>query len=326
VGRDPVEAIQAEREANGPYADIFDFCARLDSRVLNRRVLESLNRAGAFESTGWNRRQVEESLESALSEGQINQRERAAGQTSLLELMAGASDEPLIHKRPDVEEWPENQLLAQEKEVLGLYVSSHPLARHATLLERFSTITLADLPSLAEGHEIRIGGLVSNAKIHVTQRNRKMAFVTLETLESPCEVVVFPELYEQKAELLVPDMVVMLRAKVSYRNDEVSLLAEDIVPIDDTEKRFTEAVHIRLSTVGLDEALLTRLAELLDAQSGSCDVFLHCVTPERDEIIVHATPSCMVAPSERLCRELEELLGEGCLWYSGANGFPRHAR
>jgi len=326
VGRDPVEAIQAEREANGPYKDLFDFCARLDSRVLNRRVLESLNRAGAFESTGWNRRQVEESLESAMSEGQINQRERAAGQTSLLELMAGGSDEPIIHRKPEVEEWPENQLLALEKEVLGLYVSSHPLARHAVLLERFSTVALADLPSLAEGHEVRIGGLVSNVKIHLTQRNRKMAFVTLETLESPCEVVVFPELFEQKAELLVPDMIVMLRAKVSYRNDEPSLLAEDIVPIDETQKQFTEAVHIRLSTVGLDEALLTRLAELLDAQPGSCDVYLHCITPDHDEITVHATSSCMVAPSERLWHGLEELLGEECLWYSGANGYPRHLR
>ncbi len=324
VGRDPVEAIQAEREQNGPYNDIFDFCGRLDSRVLNRRVIESLNRAGAFESTGWNRRQVEETLEAAMSEGQISQRERAAGQTSLLELMAGENEASITHQKPDIAEWPENHLLAQEKEILGLYVSSHPLARHAVLLERYSTVSIADLASLPEGHEVRVGGLVANVKLHLTQRNRKMAFVTLETLESPCEMVVFPDLFEQKAELLVPDIIIMLRAKVSYRNDEPSLLAEDIVPIDETEQRFTEAVHIRLNTVGLDEALLTRLAEVLDAQPGNCDVYLHCVTPSHDEVTVHATPSCMVLPSETLRREVEAILGEGCMWYSGANGFPKH--
>jgi len=326
IGRDPVEAIQREREEQGPYKDIFDFCARLDSRVLNRRIIESLNRAGAFESTGWNRRQVEEVLEAALSEGQISQRERASGQTSLLELMAGDNAEPITRQKPELEEWPENHLLALEKEMLGLYVSSHPLARHAALLERYSTVSAADLSSLAEGQEVCLGGLISNVKTHLTQRGRKMAFVTLETLESPCEMVVFSDLYEAKAELLVPDMIVMVKAKVNYRNDEPTLLAEDIVPIDETENRFTQTVHIRLNTVGLDEALLTRLAEILDAQPGHCDVYLHCVTPNHDEITVHATPSCVVSPSAQLQREVEAILGEGCLWYAGANGYPRHSQ
>lgn len=326
VGRDPVEAIQREREENGPYKDIFDFCSRLDSRTLNRRIIESLNRAGAFESTGWNRRQVEAVLEAALSEGQISQRERASGQTSLLELMAGEDEEPITQQKPDLDEWPENQLLTLEKEMLGLYVSSHPLAKHAVLLQRYSSVSIAELPSLAEGQEVRVGGLIANVKTHLTQRGRKMAFVTLETLESPCEMVVFSDLFDQKAELLVPDMIVMVKGKVNFRNDEPSLLAEEIIPIDETEKRFTEAVHIRLNTVGLDEALLTRLAEVLDAQPGHCDVYLHCITPNHDEITVHATPSCIVSPSERLQQEVEAILGEGCLWYAGANGYPRHAR
>ena len=324
VGRDPVEAIQRQREEAGPYKDIFDFCSRLDSRVMNRRVIESLNRAGAFESTRWNRRQVEEVLEAAMSEGQISQRERASGQTSLLELMAAENEAPLNRQKPELEEWHENQLLAFEKEMLGLYVSSHPLAKHAALLQRYSSASIAELSTLPEGQVVCIGGLVSNTKVHVTQRGRKMAFVTLETLESPCEVVVFSELFESKAELLVPDMIVMLQAKVSYRNGEPSLLAEDIVPIDETEKRFTQSVHIRLRTVGLDHALVTRIAEVLDAQPGHCDVYLHCITPNHDEITVHATSSCMVAPTERLQRDIEDILGEGCLWFAGANGHPRH--
>ena len=191
VGGNAVEGIVAEREANGLFSDLFDFCARVDTRLINRRVVESLNRAGAFASTGWNRRQVETSLDDALSEGQISQRERESGQTSLFELMDETEAANALHQKPDVPEWPENELLAFEKEMLGLYVSSHPLAKYAQTLDRFCTISVAEIPDLRDGQEVVIGGLISHVKHHVTQRGKKMAFVTMETLETACEITVF---------------------------------------------------------------------------------------------------------------------------------------
>lgn len=326
VGTAPVEAIANERDARGPFRDIFDFCGRIDSRQVNRRVIESLNKAGAFASTGWSRRQVEHSLDSAMSQGQLNQKERAAGQTSLLELMGDADEtSETMQPKPDVPEWPENELLAFEKEMLGLYVSSHPLARHARILDRYTSHSLASLNELREGTEVVLGGLVGNVKQHITARgSKKMAFATLETLEGPVEFTVFPELYEQKAGLLVADMAVMLVATINFRNDEAGLIAQDILPIDDAESKLTRAVHIRLATVGLDDVLLERLAEILGARPGKCDVYLHCVTPEHDDVTIHATDACKVAASAELSQQVEELLGEESLWFSGGNGLPRH--
>jgi DNA polymerase III subunit alpha len=326
VGEGPVEAIVTERDADGPFKDIFDFCGRIDSRLINRRVIESLNKAGAFASTSWNRRQVEDTLDSALSEGQISQRERAAGQTSLLDLMAEGGEEDAIRQCPDLPEWPEPELLALEKEMLGLYVSSHPLARHSDLINRFSSVKVSELADLPDGQEVTVGGLVSTVKHHVTPRGKRMGFVTLETLENPCEVVVFSDIYELTAEFLVPDEIIMMRAKVNFRNDEPSLLAEQIVPIDQTESCLTRAVHVSLSAPDAVTGTAERLAEVLGAHPGKCDVYLHCFAPDLGEVTVHATDVCRVAATTKLRGEVEALLGQEAIWYTGGNGLPRHMR
>jgi DNA polymerase-3 subunit alpha len=319
VGEGLTDAIVNERDANGPFKDIFDFCRRLDTRGVNRRVIESLNKAGAFCSTGWNRRQVEAVIDVAMNEGQIAQRDRESGQTSLFDLMDTAEAAATLHNKPDVEEWPENEILAFEKEMLGLYVSSHPLARHATILERYSTIHIADIPSLREGQEVVIGGLIANAKHYVTAKGSKMAFITVETLEGPCEITVFADVFEQRAGLLVQDMVVMVPARVSFRNNTAGLVASDVIPVEEAETQLTRSVHIRLQTLGLDEGLVARLAQLLGDAPGRCDVLLHCITPENTEITVQATPVCRVAPTRALREGVEQLLGKDTVWFAGRN-------
>jgi len=203
-------------------------------------------------------------------------------------------------------------------------VSSHPLAKVAPILERYSTVSVADLAELHEGQEVVVGGFVTAVKHHTTSRGDRMAFVTLETLTGPCEITVFADVFAKCAGLLVQDMVVMIPGRVSMRNDEAGLIASDVVRIEDVEQRLTKAVHIRLSTVGLDSVLLEELATILGERPGRCDVYLHCCTPERDEITVHATSACRVAPTEELRREVTRLLGEDCLWFSGGNGLTQH--
>jgi DNA polymerase III alpha subunit len=153
-----------------------------------------------------------------------------------------------------------------------------------------------------------------------------MAFVTVETLAGPCEVTVFSDIFEQRAGLLVPDMIVMIPARVNYRNNEAGLVASDVIPIEEAEKHLTKAVHIRLSTVGLDEPLLQRLAGILDVRPGRCDVYLHCYTPEHKEVTIHATSACRVAASEALRKDVEDLLGEETVWFSAGNALPKHDR
>jgi DNA polymerase III subunit alpha len=323
VGEGPVEAIVSERDADGPFKDVFDLCSRVETRGINHRVLESLNKAGAFVSTGWNRRQVDEVLDMAISQGQIDQREREAGQTSLLDLMGGDDSAATLHQKPDVPEWPENEILAFEKEMLGLYVSSHPLARYAQTFDRYATIRAGDIASLRDGQEVVIGGMIGHVKEHLTKRGT-MAFITLDTLDGSCEVTAFSDVYEPNRDAIVADAIVMVSAKVTVRNGEPGLLAAEVVPIEDTEARLTRAVHVRLDGVGPDDAVLEKLALALGQRQGSCDVYLHCLAHGSDEVTVHASSACCVAATEKLREEVGLLVGEGNLWFSGGNGNPTH--
>jgi len=320
VGEGPAEAIVAEREAGGPYLDIFDFCKRIDSRQVNRRFIESLNKAGAFLSTNWSRHQVEVALDDAISEGQIAQREREAGQTSLFDMMAADAGAPTLHQKPDVPEWPEREILAFEKEMMGLYVSSHPLAKYADTIRHLSTAHASDLAELREGQNVVVGGMVSKVKHFTTSRGNHMAFVTLDTFDGPCEVTVFADLFERRGGLLVEDMIVMVPARISWRNEQVGLVADDIVPVAEAEQTLARAMHIRINTMGFDDTLLRQLAEMLGNRPGRCDVYLHCETADQGEVTIHATSACRVAASPDLKLEIESLLGDDTVWYSGGNG------
>ena len=325
VGEGPVRAIVQERTENGPFKDIFDFCSRVDTRDVNRRCIEALNRAGAFESTGWNRREVEEVLDQALSEGQVARQDRESGQGSLLDLMAAAGDASLTeHTPPGLPEWPESDLLAAEKEMLGLYVSSHPLARFAHIVERYASVRLVDLPDMGDREGETIGGLISTVRETVTKKGSKMAWITLETLEGSVELTCFPEPYETYRHLIEVDRVVLFNCTVKTRDGQPGLLIEEVIPIEEVESKCTRAVHIRIQVKEMDDAVLEDLAAMLGDQEGPCAVYLHCITPAHEEVTVLATDACKVKASDELREQVEALLGTDTMWFSGGHALSRH--
>ncbi len=326
VGDAPTHAIVLERENNGPYQDIYDFCARLDSRIVNRRLIESLNKAGAFRSTEWFRSQVEAVLDQAISEGQCAQRDRLSGQTSLFDMSGMEEAVETLRQKPEMPEWEENDLLQFEKEILGLYASSHPLTRYIEILDAFCTVRPSELSELPDGKEVNIGGLIGTIKTHITGQGKKMAFVTLETLEGNCELTIFSDLFEQVSEWLQPETIVMIQARISYRNSEAGLLAAQIFPIEDAERHLTRAVHIRVFTDDINDKQLHTLAEKLSARPGVCDLYIHCLSKDSpDEVIVHATEACRIMYHPKVRDTVDEILGEHTLWFSAGMGLPSHA-
>ncbi|MFP6584093.1 MAG: DNA polymerase III subunit alpha [Candidatus Hydrogenedentota bacterium] len=327
VGDKPIKEIVRERNENGPFNDIYDFCARLASRQVNRRLIESLNKAGAFVNTDWSRAQVDTVLEAALDEAQIAQKDREAGQSSLLDLMGGEEDSgggSALTEKPDIPEWEEAIVLQNEKEMLGLYISSHPLKKHMDALRRYATPGLTDLREFSEGRIVNVGGMLSQVKFHMTAKGKKMAFVTVDTLEGPIEITIFTNTYEEYHELLQVDEVIMIHSHVNYRNKEAGLVADALYPIEGIEQRLTKAVHIRLPQKEAANGVVRKLAELLGENSGSCNVFLHYEDAKNTEFIVHATSSCMVGPSPQLRKQVELLVGEGSYWCSAGIGLPSH--
>ena len=327
VGDAPTHAIVSEREENGPYKDIFDFCARLDTRVAARRLIESLNKAGAFRSTGWSRSQVEAVLDQAIGEGQSAQRDRLVGQTSLFDMSGMEEAVVTMRQKPDIPEWDEQSLLKMEKEVLGLYASSHPLTRYVHILDTFGTVRPSELNDLPDGKEVNIGGLIGTIKTHITGQGKKMAFVTMETLEGNCEVTLFSDIYEQVAPWMQPDTIVMLQARISYRNSEAGLLASLIIPIEDAEKYLTRAIHVRVNSDKVEQKTLQKLAEKLVARQGNCDVYLHCVSENQTgEVVVHATEACRAAYYPELRTTITKMLDDpDAMWFSAGMGLPSHA-
>ena len=227
VGQGAIESIIAARESSGPFRSLTDFCSRIDLRLVNRKVLESLARVGALNAFG-HPAQVLAGLDDALAIGQASQRDRASGQTSLFDLAVDpAASAGLEKPLPAASEVPVRERLRWEKELLGLYLSEHPMGEVAEAIGPYVTAYSGDLRDESlDGQRVVVGGIVTGLRIVVTKAKATMAIVTLEDLQGTVEVVVFPRLYEETAGTWVEGVILLVSGRVDHRGEEVSLLAD----------------------------------------------------------------------------------------------------
>jgi len=283
-------------------------CQRIDSRLVNKRVLESLIKCGALDSFTLPRAQMVVGLEKTLELAAKTQKEQASGQLSFFghdSKENGLKENP--NNLPRVNEWPEPQLLAFEKEMLGFYVSGHPLARYAQNLKRFASST-TDLSQRSDNEEIKIVGLIVKIKQTTTRvKQEKMAILKLEDLEGAVEVLVFPQAFAKVSRCLQLNTVVMVRGRLNLKEDTPKIIANDLFPIEQIYKLII-ALNINLS--GLRENLFQSLKELLTNYPGSIPIYLHLVTPKKSKVQVVVDEGLYVEPSEKLIQEIENILGE----------------
>ncbi|MFA7692591.1 MAG: DNA polymerase III subunit alpha [Candidatus Hydrogenedentales bacterium] len=325
VGETPCKNIVEERKNNGPYKNIFDFCIRLSGQSINSRCLDSLNKAGVFLSTGWNRNQVEKTMDQAISLGQSMQQERDSGQTSLFDMTDDSSDIDPYTNKPDLPEWEESDILKHEKEMLGAYVSGHPLRAYEKMIHELTTLDLGTFNEMEGGAELTVIGLISEAKKIYTKKGDAMAFLTLETLQGPCEIIVFSRLYAVKKEHLIEDSIIACQTTVNIRDEKRTLIAENLFPISEAETMLTRAIHVRLKPEQQEEDTIHQLAMILGSSHGSNDVFLHCLYPAaHGEVVIHATSACLAAHTKQIRDEVEALLGPGSYFLSSGKDLPSH--
>src|SRR5215210_4620663 len=241
VGQGAIESIIAARESEGPFKSLGDVCRRIDLRLANRKVLESLVKVGALNSFG-HPAQILEGLDDAIAAGAATQRDLATGQTSLFDM--GAADSMVLERPlPNVPEAPVRERLRWEKELLGLYLSEHPMGEVAEQVGEFVTAYSGDLRSdeTLDGQRLVVGGIVVSSRTVITRARATMAVVTLEDLQGSIEVVVFPRLYEQTGPIWQEGAILLVAGRVDHRGEEVSLLADVVVPWDDAVGRGPEA-------------------------------------------------------------------------------------
>ena len=310
VGRGAIDAVIVARAA-GPFAGLYDFCERVDLRQVNRKVLESLIKCGAFDSVKLHRSQLMAMLDRALEIASGTQRDKQAGQLSLFDTFK--QQEPfkrIVHEIPDIREWPESQRLAYEKELLGFYLTGHPLARHERLIKAYSTASIETLGGLRDGNEITIGGVITRVKTTTTKKgNERMAILLLEDFSGSCEVLVFPKAYAVCAKTLAPEAIVFIKGRVSLREEEPKLLANEIISLEEARQQFTHGVTIRLITAGLEQSTLEAVYRILKQHPGPVPVTLVFTTPDRQTYELETGEGCRVNPGAELFEALEELLG-----------------
>ena len=248
VGREAMRNLVSEREAGGSFADIWDFAGRVDPRALNKRALENLVKAGAFDAMFANRAQLLESADVLLRYGQHQAEEKSSSQTSLFGAEAGAVSVPRPHL-PAVAPWAATDLLAQEFDAVGFYLSAHPLDAYAPVLKKDNIVTQAELPSrvAAGGSHFRIAGTVLRKQERKNSRNNPYAFVQLSDQTGMYEITVFAEELSAKRELLEPGRSVVMHVDARSDGDSIRLTARDIEDIEQASLRAAAGIRVFLS-------------------------------------------------------------------------------
>ncbi|MCD4787668.1 MAG: DNA polymerase III subunit alpha, partial [Desulfobacterales bacterium] len=307
VGEGAIEVIIDDRK-EGRFSSLFDFCERVDLKKANKRVIESLIKCGAFDSTGANRSQMTASLENAIDYGQRVQKERTDPQMGLFN-MGGVRQDINLPKMSSMDEWDERQLLAFEKEALGFYITGHPLTKFDDLLDKFTNANTISLKEKNDGEIVRIGGIIINIKTIKTKKGDLMAFVTLEDQHRTVEIIIFSLVYAAVHELLVEDNTVIIQGRVKRDENSVKILADTVVPIEKAEETWTASIHFNLDKNKTGKDLLLRLNDILKRYPGSCHAYIHLLSPEETDTVIALPDTMKLKADSSLTRAVNEFLG-----------------
>lgn len=330
VGEKAIKSIIRERKENSNFTSLLDFCQRVDLRVVNKRVIESLIKCGAFDSIGVKRSQLLVVLDVSLKSGQEYQKSKRNGQTSLFDLFGKSNSDKgggsYQDKLPDIPEFSKNELLAMEKEMLGLYISYHPLNDYKERLKKIVTSTSIELANFPDRSRVVLAGVINNFKRKSTKNGNLMAFITLEDLEGSVEIIAFPKVYEKCKEMIKKDEIVITEGRLDVAEGKTKIIAEKISilgkylknkkPTSKTKEKnhnLTEELHLEINTEKNEPDLLRKLKELFYDYPGKIQVVLHF--KDKDKTILHAIDKkYSVNIDDKLMEEIRGILGNEKIW------------
>ncbi|HAL30483.1 MAG TPA: DNA polymerase III subunit alpha [Coriobacteriia bacterium] len=312
VGEGVVETIVAERKANGPFGSLNDFCDRVDMRQANKKTLEALIKAGAFDSTGYTRKHLLSMMDQCVEGAIKRQRDADCGQTSMFDLF-GAEEHGMDDsvEPPNGDEWDKGMKLAFEKEMLGIYVSDHPLSEIRGLIEQARTLSLGQAEEFRDGQSGWFAGIVSSFERIATKAGKLMATFRLEDLEGSMEGVLFPQTYDKYRDVVGVDTVVRMRAKVERSDRGLKLIAHEVEPLsaDGRFERPPGTLMVRAPIEELGNGNGSRFKEILARYPGRDSVVVHLLTGNGTKQLKMGEEHRVDASSAGLHAELKELLG-----------------
>lgn len=315
VGANVVDSIIASRQARGRFGDFVDYIDKVDASACNKRVVESLIKAGAFDSLGHTRRGLLSIHEQVIDAAIDLKRAEAVGQ---FDLFGGMSDEADtgIRLTPDIPlgEWDKEVLLAYEREMLGLYVSDHPLYGLEQVLASSTDCSLAAIGAedRPDGQILTVGGLVTSVQRKTTKQGSVWAIVTVEDLEGAIDVMVFPQTYSSVATLLADDAIVLVRGRLDRPDEDAPRLVAMEITAPDLSDAPSGPVRLTMPARRCTPPVVDRLREILAAHPGVTEVHLHLVAGPRTTVM-RLDERLRVSPSPAMYGDLKALLGPNCL-------------
>jgi DNA polymerase-3 subunit alpha len=327
IGEKAARAIIDQRKSGGPFTSFYEFCERCDLRQVTRSTIEALVKCGAFSSTGAKRSQLIAVLDRAVEMGQQSQQDKRTGQMNIF----GSSDAPtpsrgLTDTLPDLAEVAGAELLKYEKELLGFYITSHPLTEHESALQSYSTATSKDVLKITEGTEVTVGGMISRLKRTVAKTGRSagkpMAIITLEDLEGQIDATIFAEtladILKKYPDAVGVEQIVFVKGKVDRRRETPGIIVNEIIPVQEAISRLTRGVKVEIDVPDQAAEILTQLKGVLAKHRGNCETFLQVCLPDLRRALIRLDKQWHVKPSAMLKTDLESALkGHGRVEVAG---------
>ncbi|HVC86710.1 MAG TPA: DNA polymerase III subunit alpha [Gaiellaceae bacterium] len=307
VGEGAAKALIAARTEGGPFESIWDFAERVDQTVSNKRVLEALVKCGALPGS---RKGNLEVLEQAVAWGQKQQADRLAGQGSIFDLGPAEDERPKHHPATPADEYEKGELLRLEKEVLGLYVSEHPLSSIRDQLRRKSDATIAELDRRRDGEVVTLGGIVSGVRHMTTKRGDAMVFLRFEDVTGTVEVVVFAATYDKVRELCTADRVLIVKGRVDRKEGETKLVALELIAFEAVPDR--REVRLVIDATKAAAGTIRELAALIKDFPGESPVYADLITSQGKKVYAFG-PQYKVKPAPDFYAEVKMLLGESAV-------------
>ncbi len=330
VGEKAIKAIIEERKRNSNFISFLDFCQRVDLRTVNKRVIESLIKCGAFDSIGAKRSQLLAVLDVTLKNGQEYQKSKENGQTSIFDLFEKNSLDKnngnYQDKLPDISEFSKNELLAMEKEMLGLYISYHPLNDYREKIKKIITATSIELANLSDRSTVVLAGMINNIKRKTTKNGSPMAFITLEDLEGTVEIILFPKVYEKCKEIIEKDEIIIIEGYLDVAEGKIKVIAEKITFLEEYIKNkkltskareknqnFAEELHLEINTEENEPNFLKKLKKLFYGYPGESQIIFHF--KDKHKTILHAIDKkYSVNIDDKLMEEIRSISGNKKIW------------
>ncbi len=310
VGVGAAEEIARARNEGGKFESIFDFVSRVDLKAVNKRALESLIKAGGFDSMGHKRAQLYNSFEVIVQFGQSVQESKSSSQSSLFDLLDGEQKKLVTYPMlADVEEWSQGEKLNREKELIGVYISGHPLLRFEQEYNSFTNVRLGDSSSIVEDMSARAGGIVVDVRRKIDRKGNTMAFVQLEDFTGKGDVIFFSDAYSKFQNILYANSIVLVSGKAQSNGDSVRIMANEAIPLEEAAAKLTKSIAVSIDASDHSKELLTSLKQMLESYSrGNCSIFFSVTNGDEKPKIFRSNKS--VDPNRKFMDALFVLFGK----------------